>query len=169
MNVFDFAMNIERSGSQFYGQMANRVQESGPKTIFRMVAKDEKKLINKFRDMKNRLGTLTMEDSKALDRVTNPFEEPSLKENALQLKTDLEAYAYVIGIEKQLCRLFENAARQEPDEQVKALLLKVAEEEKKELESLRSVRDFVNAPDEYLAWGEFSNIGEFHNFGRDEG
>jgi hypothetical protein len=49
------------------------------------------------------------------------------------------------------------------------LLRRIATEERRELESLRQLFDFVNAPNEFLAWGEFSNLNEFHNFGRGEG
>jgi hypothetical protein len=44
-----------------------------------------------------------------------------------------------------------------------------ASEARRELESLCKLYDFVAASDEYLARGEFSNLNEFHNFGRDEG
>lgn len=30
-----------------------------------------------------------------------------------------------------------------------------------------NVFDFANAPSEYLAWGEFCNLEEFRQFGRD--
>ncbi|HXV21623.1 MAG TPA: hypothetical protein VD811_11625 [Desulfuromonadales bacterium] len=51
----------------------------------------------------------------------------------------------------------------------RALFRRIASEERRELESLRKLYDFVDAPNEYLARGEFSNLNEFHNFGRDEG
>jgi hypothetical protein len=32
---------------------------------------------------------------------------------------------------------------------------------------VQNIYDFVNAPTQYLAWGEFSNLDEFRQFGRD--
>ena len=88
---------------------------------------------------------------------------------ASKFNDDLEAYHYVMRVEAAICRLYEDAARREPNPEVQGLLRRIATEERRELESLRRLYDFVNAPNEFLAWGEFSNLNEFHNFGRDEG
>ncbi len=169
MNVLDFAMDVERSGIHFYRQMASRTGQDGPRTIFQMVAEDEQKILDRLKEMKRELGPIGREDSGVLDRLSNPFRSPALAKDALALKTDIEAYAYVIGLEEGLCRLFEQASEHETDPAVRDLLKQVALEERRELESLSTIRDFVGAPAEFLAWGEFSNQGEFHNFGRDEG
>ena len=47
------------------------------------------------------------------------------------------------------------------------VLLRIAEEEHEHFNILENVFNFVNAPNQYLAWGEFSNLDEFRNFGRD--
>ena len=49
----------------------------------------------------------------------------------------------------------------------KKLLLQIAEEEHKHFTILENVYNFVNAPNEQLEWGEFSNLGEFRQYGRD--
>lgn len=168
MNVFDFAMDIERSGSRFYSQLAEKAEQKGVKTIFSMMAKDEEDLLQKFQAMKTSVQTTTMEDSVALEYVPNIFKEVLDEQEALNVSDDLEAYNYVMKVEEDLCRLYENAAEKEKNEQVKNLLLQIAAQEHRELESLQEIYDFVNAPNEFLAWGEFSNLDEFHNFGRDE-
>jgi len=50
----------------------------------------------------------------------------------------------------------------------KALLL-IAAEEHKHFQILENVCAFANAPSQFLAWGEFSNLEEFRNFGRKVG
>lgn len=37
------------------------------------------------------------------------------------------------------------------------------------MEILQKLFDFANAPKEFLAWGEFSHLGQFHNFSHDQG
>jgi len=49
---------------------------------------------------------------------------------------------------------------------VRSLLLKIAGEEHKHFNILENIFHFVNAPNQYLAWGEFSNLDEFRQFGR---
>jgi len=168
MNVFDFAMDIERSGRQFYRRLAQKTDNKGLKTIFTMMARDEDELLRKFQAMKVSAQSTTMEDSRALEYAENVFEEVLDESRALHLKNDLQAYNYVMKVEEDLCRLYEDAAAHESDTGVRNLLLRIAAEEHRELKNLQKIYDFVNAPNEFLAWGEFSNLDEFHNFGRDE-
>ncbi|HXV20944.1 MAG TPA: ferritin family protein [Desulfuromonadales bacterium] len=169
MNVFDFAMEIERSGRTFYRNVAAKAGEAGVSTIFSMMAEDEQELLERFRVMKATVRSTTMQDSSVLENAGNIFEDVLNEREALQITSDLEAYHYVMRVETAICRLYEDAAQREPNPEVQGLLRRIASEERRELESLRKLYDFVNAPNEYLAWGEFSNLNEFHNFGRDEG
>lgn len=49
---------------------------------------------------------------------------------------------------------------------IKPMLQAITEEENWHLEDFQNVYDFINAPNQYLAASEFSNLDEFHNFGR---
>ena len=168
MNVFDFAMDMERSGIQYYRQLAKRAEQEGIKRIFTMTATDETRMLERLQALKGRIQHTTMENSRALDFADNIFQE--LKgADPPKLETDIDAYGYVVEIEKSVCRLYEKAAASEPNEEVRTLLRRIVEEEREELDSLQNLYDFVNAPNEYLAWGEFSNLDEFRNFGRYEG
>ena len=170
MNVFDFAIDLERSGRNFYGRMAALCENAGVGSIFMMMAEDEQGLMEKLEEMKSRVAGGAHLESRTLDSAGGAiFGDMADATVAKRIQTDLEAYEYVMKIEKSICRLYEDAAEKEPAGEVRRLLQKIAEEDRREFESIRSLYDFVNAPNEYLAWGEFSNQGEFHNFGRDEG
>lgn len=169
MNVFDFSMEIERSGRKFYRNVASKAGTAGVRTIFSMMAEDEQEMLERFRAMKATVRSTTMQDSLILETAGNIFEDVLNEHEALQITDDLDAYQYVMRVEAAICRLYEDAARREPNPEVQGLLRRIASEERRELENLRKLYDFVNAPNEFLAWGEFSNLNEFHNFGRDEG
>jgi len=79
----------------------------------------------------------------------------------------LEAYQYAMKLEADSFHFYEEAAEKETDPVVKKLLTQVAMEEHQHFTILENVYNFVNAPNEYLEWGEFSNLGEFRQFGRD--
>jgi len=130
-----------------------------------MMAKDEQALLTRFRAMQA-ASRAKLQDSSALERVGNAFARLFDESAADGIASDLEAYQYVLNVERGICRLYEEAAERERVAEVKELLLRIASEERRELESMQEVYDFVKAPNEYLAWGEFSNLGEFHNFGR---
>jgi rubrerythrin len=169
MNVFDFAMEIERSGRNFYRSVAQKTGSSGVRTIFLMMAEDEQQLLERFRAMKATVQATTMQDSSVLEGSASVLQDILNEREALQIADDLEAYHYVMGVEAAICRLYEGAAGREPNPEVQGLLRRIAAEERRELDSLQRLFDFVNAPNEFLAWGEFSNLNEFHNFGREEG
>jgi rubrerythrin len=109
-----------------------------------------------------------MADTTVLEEAKNVFEDLATDKSALvQLKDDLAGYQHAMKLEADSFRLYEEAASKESDPRIKALVLKIASEEQKHFNILQNIFDFVNAPNQYLAWGEFSNLGEFRNFGRD--
>ena len=109
-----------------------------------------------------------MEDTTVLEQARNVFEVLlEQKETLGPIKGDLEGYRYAMKVEADSFRLYEDAAQKERNPDVKNLLLRIAGEERKHFSILQNILDFVNAPNQYLAWGEFSNIDEFRQFGRD--
>lgn len=167
MSIFDYAMEIERTGQEFYRNLASRATTAGVRTIYSMMAQDQAEILERFRAMKEATHA-SMDAPSALERAGNIFVEHLDEREALRITNDLDAYKFVMGMERDLCRLYETAAAREPNSEVGDLLHKIAEEERRELDRLIKVYEFVNAPNEYLAWGEFSNTDEFHNFGRYE-
>jgi rubrerythrin len=106
-------------------------------------------------------------DTAALDRSMNVFEQLRRREGQLLVESDLAAYRLALEAEREVLRQLRNAAMTEHRPAAKKLLAEIARDEQRHVEELEGLYDFANAPNHYLAWGEFSNLGEFHNFGRD--
>ena len=168
MNVFDFAMKMEEDGKTYYEKMAAETSNSGLKTIFNRLAEDEQKHYDIFQELKSSGKVPKMQDTTVLEESKNVFEQlPKGEETLKGVATDLEGYRHAMQLEVDSFRLYEDAAEKESDQTVKDLLLKVAAEERKHFNILDNIYQFVNAPNQHLAWGEFSNLEEFHQFGRD--
>jgi rubrerythrin len=168
MNVFDFAMKMEEDGNVYYEKLAKQTSLPGLKTIFTRLAEDEKKHYEIFRELKASEGAPAMQDTAILAYAKNIFEELPKEEMALkQLEGDLASYQYAMKIEADSVLFYEKAAGEEKNTGIKKLLLRIAGEENKHFNILDNIYKFVNAPSQYLAWGEFSNLGEFRQFGRD--
>jgi rubrerythrin len=167
MNVFDFAMKMEAEAEAFYRKLAGRSSLPGVKRIFADLAEDEQKHFAMFRQLKADAGLSDMEDSRTLDHARTVFGR-LLEEKAdiASMQDDLESYHYAMKLEAEGVRFYEDAARREKDAGVQALLLHVAAEERKHFNVVENIYRFVNAPNEYLAWAEFSSPDEFHAFGR---
>jgi len=166
MNVYDFAMKMELDGKTYYKKLAEKTQLAGLKNIFEQMAEDEQKHYDTFEALKAKTPT-SMQDSTAIDRAKNVFEKLLAEKPAVsQLKDDLDGYTQAMKMEAESFRFYEDAAAKESDAKARETLLRIAAEEHKHFSILQNVFDFVNAPNQFLAWGEFSNLDEFRNFGR---
>jgi len=168
MNVFEYAMKMEVDGKAYYLKLADQTGQEGLKTIFRRLAEDEQKHYEIFRDLRKGAMASVMQDTTILEDAKNVFEILPRGKTALKgVEEDLSAYRHAMKLEADSFRLYEEAASKEGNTETKNLLLRIAEEEHKHFNILENIYHFVNAPNEYLAWGEFSNLDEFRNFGRD--
>lgn len=169
MNIFDFALQMEENGKVFYEKLASDAKIRGLQNIFADLAKDEQKHYELFVAM--RAGqNVHMTDSTVLEQSRNLFTTLLADKNAPPpARDDLDGYRYAMQLEAESFRLYEDAAHKEERSEVKELLLRIAAEERKHFNILENICAFVNAPNQYLAWGEFSNLEEFRNFGRDVG
>ncbi len=169
MNVFDFAMQMEIDGKAFYEKMAAESSLAGLRKIFLMLAEDEQKHYEIFQALKGQTQMAVMEDTTVLESSRNIFSEllGSEGETLRGLHADLQGYRYAMKLEADSARLYEDAAAKEASSDVRNLLLKIAAEEQKHFTVLENLHNFFNAPNQYLAWREFSNLDEFRNFGRD--
>lgn len=168
MNVFDFAIKMEVDGKTFYEKLAQESSNKGLKTIFSRLAEDEQKHLEIFQGLQARTQATAMEETTVLDTARNVFTELRTEDAPLNVSAaDLEAYRFAMKLEADSFRLYEEAVERESHQDVKNLLGRIAEEEHKHFTILENIYDFVNAPHQYLAWREFSNLDEFRNFGRD--
>jgi rubrerythrin len=168
MNVFDFAMEMEGAGKEYYENLARAASLPGLTTIFTRLAEDEQQHYEIFRGLKEGKKNQTMPVSTTLDDVQNVFVKLPRDAKALKdVREALAAYRHAMKLEADSFRLYEDAAAKENDAAVKTLLQKIAAEEHKHYNIIENIYNFVNAPNQHLVWGEFSNIDEFRQFGRD--
>ena len=161
MNVFDFAMQMEKDGKTHYEKLAAGTPIVGLKNIFSMLAADEQKHFETIQAMKTGAND-AMAGSIALDEAKNVF-QGLMNDRTLPgvLKKDLDGYLYAMKVEADSVKLYEDMAKKENRADVVQLLLKIANEEKKHYNIMENLYDFVLAPQNFLAWGEFSNLKEF--------
>jgi rubrerythrin len=160
MNVFDFAMNMEMDGKAYYEKLAAGSEEAGLKSIFTRLAADEQKHFDTIQAMK--AGTAqSMADSTALEEAKNLFAD-LLQDKSLagSMRRSLDGYQHARKIEADSVRFYEEMATKEDNPENVQLLLKIANEEKKHFNIMDNLYDFVLAPQNFLAWGEFSNLKE---------
>lgn len=161
MNIFDFAMKMELDGKAYYEKLAADATDGGLKNIFSNLAADEQKHYEIIQSIKSGM-KLKMADSTVLEKAKNLFEQLMTdKSIAATLKKSLDGYQHARKIEADSVKLYEDMAKKEDNPETVQLLCRIANEEKKHFNILDNLYDYILAPQNYLAWGEFSNLKEF--------
>ena len=160
MNIFEFAMKMELDGKAYYEKLAAETAVVGLKTIFVNLAADEQKHYDTIQTIKS--GTSgVMADSTVLEEAKNLFAYLIGDKNIVgSLKKSLDGYEHARKIEADSVRFYEDAAGKESNPDTAKLLLRIANEEKKHYNIMDNLYDFTLAPQNFLAWGEFSNLKE---------
>ena len=160
MNILDFAMKMELDGKAYYEKLADETAVAGLKSIFTSLAKDEQKHYEIILSLKT--GTnLKKADSTVLETAKNLFEEIAADRNiAGSLVKSLDGYQHARKLEADSVRYYEDMAKKEENPETVQLLLRIANEEKKHFNIMDNLYDYILAPENFLAWGEFSNLKE---------
>jgi rubrerythrin len=167
MNLYEYARFTEQSGIKLYHELARHAHDEGVRRVFNMLAEDEGRMLEKLELMKQRFPELADVECAELQAQDNPFERLSKSSGSQQIESDLEAYQLGKTLEHQLIDHYRKVAEGKT-ERTARMLAWVASLERQELAEIEKLFDFANAPNESLEWGEFSNLDEFHNFGRYE-
>ena len=168
MNLYEYAQATEESGIRYYQELARDARKEGVKGVFRMLASEEKKLLAKIQRIRQRFPQMSSLSCRRLQKSTIVFDRLRKNSGHSRVGSDLEAYRLAREVEGRIVSQYERAAEAEQDPQTKEMLQWLAALERRELREIEKLYDFVNAPSESLEWGEFSNLDEFHNFGRYE-
>jgi rubrerythrin len=161
MNVFEFALKMEIDGKAHYEELAAGTTVTGLKNIFLRLAADEQKHYDTFVAIRDK-ATVVMTDSTVIDEAKNVFQGLMTDKSVVGgLGKDLDGYRYAMKIEADSVRLYEDMATKEASPETTRLIRRIADEEKKHFNIMENLYDFVLAPQNYLAWGEFSNLKEF--------
>lgn len=158
MKVFDFAMKMELDGKEYYEKLSSESADTGLKSIFSSLAADEQKHYEIILALKS--GTkFKMVDSTALEEAKNLFEQLQTdKSIAGSLKKSLDGYEHARKIEADSIKFYEDMAEKEDNPEIEQLLLRIANEERKHFNIMDNLCDFTLKPQNFLAWGEFSNL-----------
>jgi rubrerythrin len=168
MNVYDFAIQMETDAETFYRKLAADRTIPGINKIFSDLADDEQRHRQLFQALKEQQMPDAVTDSRVLEKAKNIFEKIlNEKQNLPSLSSNLESYRYALKLEAEGVRLYTDAANRESSGEIKQLLLRIAKEEENHFNIVENIYNFVNAPNQYLAWAEFNSLGEFQAFGRE--
>jgi len=167
MRLYDFALEVERAGRDLYQRLAEGVHDPGLHRIFAMMVEDEQRLLHQLRLLAQRAQRRGFEDAEIFEPGENVYRRLQPEQLRAEIHNDVDAYHMAVRLSDEVCRLYEAKADKLDDSELRDELMAILDRERREREELRLLLDFTNAPNESLAWGEFSNRGEYPRFGHE--
>jgi hypothetical protein len=167
MNIFEFALQMETEASEVYADLARKVVEKGPKRIFTDLASDHMDRRRSIERMRAACGKSSGLNRQNLEEGAIPWHRQPPGIAMMADVDDEEAYRLALKLEEEEFHCYEELLEHSRAKEAKRILQQITEEEGRLLDQYRELYDFINAPNQYLAWGEFSNLDEYHQFGRD--
>jgi rubrerythrin len=160
MNVFDCAIKIEEEAKQYYEGLEAESRRPEMKHLFSMLAASEGELLDSLVSLRGKMPQDRAQLS-GLDGASCHF-RPLLTQRELleEAGSDPDLYRFTMREEEKEIKFYEELASMAGDEGTRQSLLLLAEEERRHLSVVENIYAFAEAPKNYLASGEFSNLRE---------
>lgn len=160
MNIFEFAMQMEKDGEDYYRQLASNAGNEGLKAILNIMAEEEVKHYKYLKTVQTEKPQT--EDVTVLSDCKNIFAQMKESGETISPQIDqVELYKKAQAVEKENEDFYRAKADEVEEDYQKDLLLLLAEEENKHYILLGNIIDFVSRPQEWLEDAEFVHLDEF--------
>ncbi|MCK6467412.1 MAG: ferritin family protein [Candidatus Brocadia sinica] len=161
MNIYDYAMQMEKDGENYYRDSARKIDNAGLKKILGILANAEVKHYDILQKMKKN-EKVQMPDTEILSNVKNIF--VNMKEEGDTSGVTVsqqELYKKAQEIEKKSQIFYLEKADEVNNPSQKEIFLKIADEEKKHYFILENILDFVSRPQNWLENAEWYHLEEY--------
>ncbi len=159
MDIFEYAMKMEKDGEKYYRELSKKINHPGLKSILTMLADDEVKHFNIFKSMSEKT-KVSMHETDILKKSKNIFTDM----RGEKVDPDIgqkDMYRKAQDIEKKSQEFYEKKASEVDEPDQKDLFLKIAEEEKRHYFLLENIINFVSRPETWLEDAEFNHLEEY--------
>lgn len=160
MDIFEYAMQMEKDGEKYYRQTAEYITNKGLKTILTMLADDEVRHFNAIKEMQT--AEPDMSATTILTDAANVFTQMQQANESFNFNIkQTEMYRMAQDIEERSRQFYLDQADKVELDYQKKLFLRLADEEKKHFLLLENMIDFVSRPEQWLENAEFCHLEEY--------
>jgi rubrerythrin len=160
MNIFDYAMQMEKEGEALYKSFAKNSPQKGLATIFTGLAEQEHKHYKTFKKMKNSEGFEPI-DTTFLEDVKGIFTEWKKEKHKFNFNiSQADLYRKALDIEQKSIDFYMEKSKEVKDDKQRQIFEKIANEEKSHYEIMENIIEFITKPERWVEHAEFSKIGE---------
>jgi rubrerythrin len=164
MDIYEYAMQMEKDGENYYRQLMQKCKNTGLKNIFAMLADDEVKHYEFIEQLRLKSGQPQVENTRLLEKVKNIFiqmkDDKQEQDPQVDTTEETNAYRKARDIEEMSRNFYLEKAEEVKDEQAKSLLKKLAKEEEKHLHIMENIVEFVSRaePGKWLENSEWHHL-----------
>ncbi|MBM4053948.1 MAG: hypothetical protein FJ264_04580 [Planctomycetes bacterium] len=155
-DVRSIALQMEKDGAKFYGDLANKTLHPIGKAMFRSFAEDEKQHIKRLQallsaDKSAPSGEKTVDTPKK--RLITVFQSMGneLKKTVTMNTNDIDAVKLAIKLEEEGLKFYEKTAKESEDEKEKKSFRFLADEEKIHLNVLKNTLEYIEDKERWEA------------------
>lgn len=159
MNVYEYAMKVEKDGERYYRELAEKTDDIGLKQILAMLADEEVKHYVVFEKMSKNQNLPINKDVDVFANAKNIFQKMKDENKSYAFGADqVEFYKSALKSEESSYKFYiEKALMLEDDEQRK-VFLRIAEEERQHMVLLENLVDYVSFPERWIENAEFNQM-----------
>lgn len=162
MDIYQFAMKMEKDGENYYRELGANTNQSGLKQILNLLANEEVKHFQVIEKMSQKKPKPSLSQETLFDNVKNVFQSLSETKKIPEFKAnEIDLYRKALDIEKQSYRFYLEKSEEVEEESSKELLRKLAAEENKHAFLVENLIEFIRRPDTWLENAEWYHLDEY--------
>jgi rubrerythrin len=162
MNIYKYAMKMEKDGENYYRELANKTEDIGLQNILKMLADEEVRHYNIIEQMMKSKASAELAETGILKKVKNIFIK--IKGKNLVFNFDLPQinfYRKAREIEEKSYKFYIEMSDKVEIESQRKVFLKLAGEEKKHMFLLENLVEFVSRPETWIENAEFNHLDDY--------
>lgn len=162
MELFAYAMTMEKDGETYYRELSNKIDHEGLKRILTMLADEEVKHYQIIERMSRKFENIEIGESKVLDHAKNIFiQMKDNKEDNSVVGKEIDLYQKAKEIEKKSRLFYLEKAEESEEKQHKQVFLKLADEEQRHEFLIDKLIEFISRPDSWFEDSEWYQLNDY--------
>jgi len=162
MNIYKYAMKMEKDSEIYYSELANKTDDIGLQNILKMLAGDEVKHYKIIEQMMKSDASAELAETGILKNAKNIFIEIKGKNIVFNFNlSQVDFYRKAREFEEKSYKFYLEMSDKVEIKSQKKLFLMLAEEEKKHMFLLENLVEFVSRPETWIENAEFNHLDDY--------
>jgi len=162
MNIYKYAMKMEKDSENYYRKLANKTGDIGLQSILKILAIDEVKHYHIIEQMMKTDVSAELAETDILENAKNIFIK--IKGKNLVFDFDLPQinfYRKAQEMEEKSYKFYMEVSDKAKIESQRKIFLKLAGEEKKHMFLLENLVEFISRPETWIENAEFNHLDDY--------